>query len=128
MDGCRTGEITLAKPVVPALRKGMLCLADRSFFGFELWLQARVTGADLLWRMKKNTRMACEKRLPDGSYLSRVNPSERDWRRKINGQPLRIVDYQLEGIEGAEPIYCLATTILDPGKAPTGSRSSTPCA
>jgi hypothetical protein len=120
MDGYRTGEITLAKSVLPALRKGMLCLADRNFFGFELWNQASVTGADLLWRMKKNMRMACEKRLPDGSYLSHVYPSERDWRHKTNGQPLRIIDYQLQGIEGAEPIYRLATTILDAGKAPAG--------
>lgn len=44
-----------------------LCLADRNFFGFELWQQARGTGADLLWRMKKNMRMAPEKPLPDGS-------------------------------------------------------------
>src|ERR1035441_1571259 len=66
MDGYRTGEITLAKAVLPRLRKDMLCLADRQFFGFELWQLARGTGADMLWRMKKNMRMACEKRLPDG--------------------------------------------------------------
>ena len=118
MDGYRTGEITLAKAVLPSLRKGMLCLADRSFFGFELWQLARGTGADLLWRMKKNMRMACEKPLPDGSYLSHVYPSERDWRHQTNGIVLRVIDYRLEGIEGAEPIYRLATTILDPGKAP----------
>jgi hypothetical protein len=118
MDGYRTGEITLAKAVLPSLGKGMLCLADRNFFGFELWKLAQGTGADLLWRMKKNMRMACEKRLPDGSYLSRVYPSERDWRHKTNGIDLRVIDYRLEGIEGAEPIYRLATTILDPGKAP----------
>lgn len=118
MDGYRTGEISLAKAVLPHLRKGMLCLADRNFFGFELWQLARGTGADLLWRMKKNMRMACEKRLPDGSYLSHVYPSERDWRHKTNGQVLRVIDYRLEGIEGSEPIYRLATTLLDPGKAP----------
>jgi hypothetical protein len=120
MDGYRTGEITLAKSVLPALRKGMLCLADRNFFGFELWQLARGTGADLLWRMKKNMRMACEKRLPDGSYLSHMYPSERDWRHKTNGIVLRVIDYRLEGIEGSEPIYRLATTILDPDKAPAG--------
>jgi hypothetical protein len=120
MDGYRTGEITLAKAVLPRMRSGMLCLADRNFFGFELWQQARATGADLLWRMKKNMRMACEKRLPDGSYLSHVYPSERDWRLKTNGVELRVIDYRLEGIEGSEPIYRLATTILDPGKAPAG--------
>ena len=118
MDGYRTGEITLAKAVLPSLRKGMLCLADRNFFGFELWQLALGTGADLLWRMKKNMRMACEKPLPDGSYLSHVYPSERDWRHQTNGVVLRVIDYRLEGIEGAEPIYRLATTILDPAKAP----------
>jgi hypothetical protein len=118
MDGYRTGEITLAKAVLPRLSRGMLCLADRNFFGFELWKQARATGADLLWRMKKNMRMACEQRLPDGSYLSHVYPSERDWRHKTNGIAVRVIDYRLEGIEGAEPIYRLATTILDPDKAP----------
>jgi hypothetical protein len=120
MDSYRTGEITLAKAVLPRMRSGMLCLADRNFFGFELWQLAQATGADLLWRMKKNMRMACEKRLTDGSYLSRVYPSERDWRHKTNGIVLRVVDYRLEGIEGSEPIYRLATTVLDPGKAPAG--------
>jgi len=118
MDGYQTGEITLAKAVLPSLKKGMLCLADRNFFGFELWKLARGTGADLLWRMKKNMRMACEKLLPDGSYLSHVYPSERDWRHRTNGIALRVIDYRLEGIEGAEPIYRLATSILDPEKAP----------
>jgi hypothetical protein len=120
MDSYRTGEITLAKAVLPRLEKGMLCLADRNFFGFELWQQARGTGADLLWRMKKNMRMAHEKLLADGSYLSHVYPSERDWRHKTNGIVLRVIDYRLEGIEGSEPIYRLATSILDPGKAPAG--------
>ena len=120
MDGYRTHEITLAKAVLPRLKKGMLCLADRQFFGFELWQLALGTGADLLWRMKKNMRMACEKRLPDGSYLSHVYPSERDWRNKTNGQALRVIDYRLEGIEGSELIYRLATTILDAAKAPAG--------
>ena len=120
MDSYRTGEITLAKAVLPRLAKGMLCLADRNFFGFELWQLARGTGADLLWRTKKNMRMAREKPLADGSYLSRVYPSERDWRHKTNGIVLRVIEYRLEGIEGSEPIYRLATTILDPGKAPAG--------
>jgi len=118
MDGYRTGEITLAKAVLPSLKKGMLCLADRNFFGFDLWKLASGTGADLLWRMKKNMRMAREKPLPDGSYLSHVYPSERDWRHQTNGTALRVIDYRLEGIEGVEPIYRLATTILDPDKAP----------
>jgi hypothetical protein len=118
MAGCATGEITLAKAVLAGLREGMLCLADRQFFGFALWTRAQATGADLLWRIKKNLRLAREQRLPDGSYLSRIYPSERDWRHKTNGVTVRVIDYRLEGVADAEPIYRLVTTILDPGKAP----------
>ncbi len=118
LDAYRTGEITLAKAVLPRLRKGMLCLADRQFFGFELWKQAQATGAELLWRVKKNMRLNCEKRLPDGSYLSRIYPSERDWRHKTNGIVVRVIDYQLEGVPDAEPIYRVVTTILDHQQAP----------
>jgi Insertion element 4 transposase N-terminal/Transposase DDE domain len=118
VDAYATGEITLAKKVLPCLRKGMLCLADREFFGYQLWKQARATGADLLWRVKKNMRLVCEKRLPDGSYLSRIYPSERDLRHKTNGIVVRVIDYRLEGVEGAEPIYRLVTSILDHEKAP----------
>src|SRR5260370_27015526 len=96
----------------------MLWVADREFFGYQLWKQARATGADLLWRVKKNMRLTCEKRLPDGSYLSRIYPSERDWRRKTNGIVVRVSDYQLEDLQGADPIYRLATSILDYEKAP----------
>jgi hypothetical protein len=118
MGGVDTGEITLAKQVLSALAKGMLCLADRNFFGFELWNQARSTGAELLWRIKKNLRLPCEKRLPDGSYLSRVYASPKEQRHGQNGVVVRVVEYRLEGIPGAEPIYRLLTTILDHEAAP----------
>lgn len=119
MGGVETGEITLAKEVLPSLRKGMLCLADRNFFGFELWNQARATGADLVWRIKKNLRLPCEKRLPDGSYLSRVYASPKDRRDGKHGVVVRVIEYGLEGVPGAEPIYRLLTTILDHEAAPT---------
>lgn len=118
MEAYATGETTLARAVLPHLRKGMLCLADRNFFGFALWKQAQAGGAELLWRVKKNMRLACEKRLPDNSYLSRIYPSERDWRHKSNGLVVRVIDYELDGVADAEPIYRLVTTILDPQKAP----------
>lgn len=118
MGGVETGEITLAKQVLASLTEGMLCLADRNFYGFALWNQARATGADLLWRIKKNLRLPCEKRLPDGSYLSRVYASEKEQRHGQNGVVVRVVNYKLEGIPGAEPIYRLLTTILDHEAAP----------
>jgi hypothetical protein len=61
MADYNTGQITLAKAALPSLRWGMLCLADRQFFRFQLWNQARSTGADLLWRVKRNMLLSCEK-------------------------------------------------------------------
>src|SRR2546429_4147539 len=100
-----TSEIALAKTVLPSLKKGMLCLADRGFFGFEMWKQAAATGADLLWRVRKNIVLPCEKRLPDGSYLSRIYASDKNRRRGTDGIIVRVIEYRLEGIEGAEPVY-----------------------
>lgn len=36
------------------LEPGMLLMADRGITGFELWRAASGTGADLLWRVRKN--------------------------------------------------------------------------
>ena len=118
MAGCTTGETTLAQDVLAGLQRGMLCLADRQFFGFELWQQARGTGAELLWRIKKNIRLPCAKRLPDGSYLSHLYACEPDRRHKTNGVMVRVIEYRLDGVAGAEPLYRLITTILDPDHAP----------
>jgi hypothetical protein len=118
MSGYRDGEITLAHKVLPSLQKGMLCLADRNFFGFDLWKKAHATGADLLWRVKTNLRLPCEKRLSDGSYLSTIYRSDKDRRQGNNGIPVRVIEYTLEGVANAEPIYRLLTSILDPDQAP----------
>ena len=98
--------------------KDVLILADRYFYGFELWNHARAGGADLLWRVKKNLRLPCEKRLPDESYLSRVYPSQEDQRRGKNGIVVRVVEYVLEGLPDADPLYRLLTTIVDHEAAP----------
>lgn len=110
-------EIALAREVIPHLQAGMLCLADRYFFGFELWQKAQNTGADLLWRVRKKVAVRCLKRLPDGSYLSRIYPSKRDCGHDTNGIDVRVIEYLLDGGDSKE-IYRLVTTILDPEVAP----------
>src|SRR4051812_2502139 len=112
------GETTLAQDVLGALRPGMLCLADRSFFGYALWQRATRTGADLLWRVRGNLRLPRETVLPDGSYLSTIYPSDKDRRHRTGGLQLRVVEYRLEGIPEAEPLYRVVTSILDPQRAP----------
>jgi hypothetical protein len=111
-------EITLATAVVPALRKGMLCLADRFFPGYKLWQKAAQTGADLLWRVRQNARLEVDKRLADGSYLSRIYSSTSHRRNQRKAIVVRVIEYRLKDVAGAEKIYRLITTILDPKLAP----------
>lgn len=118
MAAYRIGEYTLALEVVTGLREGMLCLADRLFFGFELWQAAQGTGSDLLWRVKHNLCLPCELRLADGSYLGAIYPSPTDRRRRTKGLAVRVIEYTLEGAPDAEALYRLVTTILDPAQAP----------
>lgn len=117
-------EATLAKDVITRLRPGMLCLADRYFFGYSLWQEAAKSGADLLWRMKINANLPCIERLDDKSYLSKIYCSEKDRRHERNGRIVRVIEYTLDSDkeqsekDRTEPVYRLMTTILDPEAAP----------
>jgi hypothetical protein len=120
MGACTTGEITLARSALGSLVAGMLCLADRNFFGFGLWHEAHHTGAELLWRIKKNLKLPRERQLDDGSYLSTIYASDKDRRSQRRGVKVRIIEYTLAGVPDAEPLYRLITTILDADAAPAG--------
>ena len=114
-----TGEITLAHEIIGRLAPGMLCLADRNFYGYALWNKAVATGADLVWRIKGNLILPCEQRLKDGSYLSTIYPSPKERRNKRGGVRVRVIEFKVNG-EGApeDVVYRLITTILDHKQAP----------
>jgi hypothetical protein len=118
MAGFSTDELKLAEQVIPALRKGMLCLADRLFPSYKLWQQASKTGAQLLWRMRQNARLEVDRRFRDGSYLSRIYQSPSDRRDQKKAIVVRVIEYRLKGVDDAQPVYRLMTTILDPKQAP----------
>jgi IS4 transposase len=56
--------------------------------------------------------------LADGSYLSTLYPSLKDKRRRQNGVRVRVIEYELEGVENPEPLYRLLTNLLDPTQSP----------
>jgi hypothetical protein len=118
LDRYDVSEVELAPRLLAQLRPGMLCLADRAFVGFALWGTATATGGDLLWRVRANQVLPCRQRLADGSYLSRLYASPKHRRHDDGGVPVRVIDYRLEGVPGAEPLYRLLTTLLDPVVAP----------
>jgi hypothetical protein len=108
-----TAENTLARQVIPRLTKGMLCLADRGFFGHELWNQAVATGADLLWRVKSSLKLGELEKLPDGSYMGRLRVG-----RRGPTKPVRVIKFTLTFKTGKREDYRLITTIMDHRLAP----------
>jgi len=110
-----TGEVTLAKDVVPHLQPGMLCLADRYFPGYPLWKQTIETKAELVWRVREKVRFPVEEVLPDGSYLSRLYPKWNRGRPQGEGIPVRVIEYE---VLGKEERIRLVTSILDWKAAP----------
>ena len=120
MDSYSTAEKTLAERLLPALRPGMLALADRGFLGIDLWRQAAATGAHLLWRASATFSLPVIEVLSDGSYLSRLVPSTTTARRGgTEAVTVRVVEYTIDDGRAAEgEHYRLVTTLLDPDQAP----------
>jgi len=115
----RSGEWEIFQPLLPRLKPGMLCMADRGFNGFEHWRQAQASGAQLLWRCVGNRQLPVHRMLDDGSYLSAIYPTGVG-RSEAAAQAIvvRVVEYALPGLDDAQPRYRLLTTLLDPQIAP----------
>lgn len=120
MGRYKDSEQRLVPQLLSSLSPSMLLLADRGFFGYELWNKAQATGADLLWRTKENHVLDVTRRLGDGSFVSVIYPSQKDRRHRTSGIKVRVVEYAVgeEGAGAEEEPYRLLTTILDPRKAP----------
>lgn len=126
----RVNEQRLAAELVDEFGPAMLVLADRGFYGYDLWHSARDRGAQLLWRVSANVKLPVRQVLSDGSYLSYLidTPSRRRTRYlndeqieeliTSHGTPVRVIEYQIEDRVTAGEMYCLITTLLDPVEAP----------
>lgn len=102
----RVGETRYAHDLLPALRAGMIVLADRNF-AVAAWIIAVAdTGADMLIRVKSNRKLPVVGRLRDGSYLSMIGPVR-----------VRVITARITITTSAgsrSEAYRLITTILDP--------------
>jgi hypothetical protein len=119
LGGYSAGERELAERLLGSLQEGMLCLADRGFYSFELFQNARQTGAQLLWRVKSDVGLPREQTLADGSYLTSIY-ALKDRKAKRDGQRARVIEYRLDdpALASEEQRYRLITTLLDPDTAP----------
>lgn len=114
---CTTSEVAMTREVVTRLQPGMLVLADRGLYGFDLWSRAAATGADLLWRVTTNLRPRHVQTLPDGSWLAEIAATSGPGRRTKKPLTVRVLDYTLDDGRDNPEQYRLLTTILDPEQA-----------
>jgi hypothetical protein len=120
-----TGEQTIAKGILSRLKAGTLNLADRLYLSFESWSTASETGAQLLWRVKKDFRLDPIEYLEDGTYLAKLYKYDENRKRKVEEYIIvRVIEYNLMTKSGkkrakrGEEVYRLVTTLLDPKQAP----------
>lgn len=112
-----TGENTMAGELIDRLEPGMVLLADRGFCGYPLWKRAVATGADLLWRAKRDMKPEFVEVLEDGSWLADLKPAGKAGKRQ-QGLRIRVIDYEIDDGRSNDTSYRLFTTLLDPIEAP----------
>ena len=114
-----TSEVALSRMLVDRFTPGTLVIADRGFYGYDLWTAAASTGADLLWRVKKNLKPVFIEDLGDGSWLGEIRRGGRAG-RKAAPVRVRVIDYIVDnGTPDADTGdetggFRLITTVLDP--------------
>jgi len=116
---CTTSERVLADRLWSSLQEGMLCLADRGFYGFQRFKTAADTGAQLLWRVNSTVALPREQMLTDGSYLTHIAKDNHGRARRDTLQ-VRVVEYRLDdpALGDRQQRYRLITTLLDCDAAP----------
>lgn len=131
-----TGERALVKKLIHDIEPDMLVLADRGFYGHDLWHELLEAGAALVFRVGTNLKLPVLENFPDGSYRSVLldprtqSPIRKKARRlgsgpygdlailEAAGTPCRVVEYSLDRNDHYNEVICLITSILDPNEAP----------
>jgi hypothetical protein len=126
-DSWKVYEREITARILDAFEAGMLVLADRGFFSYELWRDALATGSDLAWRIKDDVDIPALEWLSDGSYRAELIPKrmktdlKRGKRRSVPDEvriPVRVVEYMVTNRDESTETIRLITSILDPVAAP----------
>lgn len=100
------GETNYTYNLLPALRRGMIVLADRNFAAQDLIAAVADTDAELLVRVKTGRKLPVCRRLGNGSYVSRIGAVE-----------VQVINCEITISTAAghrSEVYRLVTTVLDP--------------
>ena len=134
---CQASEVCLARGLLPALKPGMLVLVDRGFISAALVEAIVARGAHVLGRLPQGIFTKQEQILPDGSYLTTLDP--RNCQGLSAPMPVRVIEYLIDPAVAGEleqvtpsrihgstgttnpqvrKVHRLITTLLSPTLAP----------
>lgn len=111
-------ERTYARRLLRSVGPGMLLMADAGLHSYDLCARCVQQGAQFLNRVSGQLKLFPLQRLPDGSYLAELRPS--DHRRHKRREPLavRVIEYQLDDPARPGERRRLITSLLDYAQAP----------
>lgn len=113
-----TGEMTLARAIIPQIPAGLLLLLDRNFMSYDFLWDILQRGSHFVVRVKKNTKARVIRTLGPGDTLVEIDVPHH-WRKDRPDLPrtwtLREIRYRPE--DGKEEIR-LFTSLLDADEIP----------
>jgi hypothetical protein len=115
VGGYHDSEQVLVDQLWDHLPPDALLLEDRGFFSYKHWKRLDMRGTKLLVRIKKNLILRPIERLPDGSFLAKIYPTEWARHRDREGIVIRVIEYTLNDPQrtGHGEIHRLATNLFD---------------
>jgi hypothetical protein len=117
---CQTSERVGGLRMLRSVGPGMLVMWDTGFHDFDMVKLAVDRGAHVLARLPAHVKPQLMRRLPDGSYLATIRPS--DYARRKRGECLlvRIIEYTITdpNLPHSGEIHRLLTTLLAPERYP----------
>jgi hypothetical protein len=136
-DSWKSYERELLGRILYCFEPGMLVLADRGFYSYDLWQAAVETGAELVWRIADTVGLPVLEWFPDGSFRSELLPRQvkkdlkrgerRAGTREEYAIPVRVVEYMVTNRGPATETIRLITSIADPDAAPATELAALYC-
>jgi hypothetical protein len=112
---CHTSERVGGFRMLRSIEPGMLVMWDCGLHAYDMFQRVRQREAHVLSRLPAHVKPQRVRRLPDGSYLAYISPS--DYHRRKRGERLlvRVVEYTITdpALPGYGEVHRLVTTLLD---------------
>ncbi len=112
---CHTSERVGGLRMLRSVGPGMLVLWDRGFHSYDMCVRCVAQGAHFLSRLPAHVKLQAVQRLPDGSYLAYLQPSEPSRRKHGEKLLVRVMEYTLNdpGRPGHGQTHRLLTSLLE---------------